>query len=62
MGETSKEGLYPIERDLLVNSTSMITFLGDMVPTTFVGKLIAFPAMMVGILVSECELLVCRSI
>lgn len=26
--------------------------IGDMVPTTFIGKLITFPAMMFGVLVS----------
>ena len=30
---------------------------GDMVPTTFIGKLIAFPAMMCGILVRVIVLL-----
>jgi voltage-gated potassium channel Kch len=33
--------------------TITTTGYGDMVPTTFIGKLITFPAMMFGVLVSE---------
>jgi hypothetical protein len=37
-----------------------LCFIGDMVPTTFIGKLITFPAMMFGVLVNTIMLPVCH--